>query len=114
MPLLNIQTNAAIDAADRDALMRAASAAVADELGKPERYVMVMIDCNRAMCFAGSAEPTAYLELKSIGLQESQTAALSARLTSLVGKALGVAANRVYIEFASAPRKMWGWDGGTF
>jgi len=27
---------------------------------------------------------------------------------------LGLPADRVYIEFADAPRSMWGWNGGTF
>ena len=26
----------------------------------------------------------------------------------------GIAGDRIYIEFADAPRRMWGWNGGTF
>lgn len=65
------------------------------------------------MLFAGSNEPTAYLELKSIGLPEPRTAELSKTLCHLMTE-LNISQNRVYIEFTDAPRAMWGWDGKTF
>lgn len=114
MPVLKIQTNAEYPEANRRALLAEASAQVAEALGKPERYVMVMMEPNPDMLFAGDDSPTAYLELKSIGLDESETAGLSATLCRLVSHRLGVRTDRVYIEFADAPRKMFGWNGGTF
>lgn len=112
MPLLRISTNTHCD--DHAALLQQASAAVAEMLGKPENYVMVEINDKLSMCFAGTSEPLAYLELKSIGLPESRTAEFSNTLCTLLGPVLGVAAERIYIEFADAPRKLWGWNGGTF
>lgn len=114
MPLLKIETNRAVDAAQQQALLAAASQTVAELLGKPERYVMVSLEQRPAMLFAGSDAPLAYLELKSIGLPESETAALSRGLTELLGRELELPADRIYIEFADAPRAMWGWNGGTF
>jgi len=114
MPFLKIQSNTAIDEADTAALLAEASKLVAQELGKPENYVMVALEPARSMLFAGSDAPLAYLELKSIGLPESKTTALSAALCNLIETRLGIPASRVYIEFADAPRAMWGWDGGTF
>lgn len=112
MPLLSITTNQAPTKAQ--ALLAEASALVARELGKSERYVMVRLEHNPLMCFAGSDAPLAYLELKSIGLEEAQTGALSRALCGLMESALGVPPDRVYIEFCDAPRKMWGWNSGTF
>ncbi len=114
MPLLKIQTNKVIDETLRKNLIEDASACVAGLLGKPERYVMVSLEHNPGMLFGGSDEPLAYLELKSIGLPESQTRELSSSLCSLLNKALDLPADRIYIEFADAPRHMWGWNGGTF
>lgn len=114
MPLLRIQTNHSIDPATQKTLAGKASQAVAELLGKPERYVMVSIEHNPAMLFGGSDEPLAYLELKSIGLPESQTTDLSRSLCDLLNEALDLPADRIYIEFADAPRNMWGWNGGTF
>ena len=114
MPFLRIQTNRDVSGPDRQALVRDASTLVAGQLGKPERYVMVAFEPNPAMVFGGEDAPLAYLELKSIGLAEDQTAGLSEALCGLVNDRLGIDQDRVYIEFADAPRKMWGWNGGTF
>ena len=114
MPFLKIQTNVPTKAGQKQALASQASRAVADMLGKPERYVMVSVEENPAMSFAGNTEPLAYVELKSIGLPESQTAEFSARLATLLDEHLSLPADRIYIEFANAPRAMWGWNGGTF
>jgi phenylpyruvate tautomerase PptA (4-oxalocrotonate tautomerase family) len=114
MPLLKIQTNQAIDETTAKTLIRDASASVAELLGKPERYVMISLEHNPHMLFGGSDDPLAYLELKSIGLPESRTTDLSGNLCNLLNKALDLPADRIYIEFADAPRHMWGWNGGTF
>ncbi|VAX12895.1 hypothetical protein MNBD_GAMMA24-814 [hydrothermal vent metagenome] len=114
MPYLKIQSNLTIEEASASRLLAEASKRVAHELGKPENYVMVALEPVQAMLFAGSSDPLAYLELKSIGLPQSKTPALSAALCSLIEEQLGIPASRIYIEFADAPRAMWGWDGGTF
>ena len=114
MPLLKIQTSQPVDAAKKRALATDASKTVADMLSKPERYVMISIEENPAMLFGGSDDPLAYLELKSIGLPDTKTGEFSAALVALLDRHLGLPADRVYIEFADAPRAMWGWNGGTF
>jgi phenylpyruvate tautomerase len=32
----------------------------------------------------------------------------------MLADATGIDPDRVYIEFTDAPRKMWGWNSGTF
>jgi phenylpyruvate tautomerase PptA (4-oxalocrotonate tautomerase family) len=113
MPTLIIKTNAALPAAT-DPLLEAASAHVAELLGKPEGYVMVLLEPVPAMSFAGDTSPCAYLELKSLGLPEQRTAELSAALCGLIEAQLAVPKGRVYIEFASPPRHLFGFDGRTF
>jgi len=113
MPVLIITTNAPIADIDAAGLKRI-SESLASLLGKPESYIMVMASHQDKMLFAGSSEPTAYLELKSIGLPEDQTASLSAKLCELVEDLLGIARNRIYIEFSNAKRHLFGWNGGTF
>lgn len=112
MPYLKIHTNQTIS--DSSALLQKASQLVARELGKAEGYVMVEIAGERQMLFAGSSAPLAYVELKSIGLPASATGGLSAALCNLLSSELGLDAGRIYIEFADAPRNMWGWNGDTF
>ena len=114
MPVLKIQTNLEIPPRQRDDLLQHASATVADILGKPERYVMVMLEPNPHMILSGATAPLAYLELKSIGLPGDTTNELSDALCSLITDQLAIPSERIYIEFANAERHMWGWSGGTF
>jgi len=112
MPLLKIETNVSID--DPQTMIADCSRAVAEMLGKPERYVMVSLQHNPAMYFGGSDLPLAYLELKSLGLPEERSGDFSATLCALTSRHLGVAADRTYIEFSSPPRHLWGWNSTTF
>lgn len=112
MPYLSVQTNAAV--ADEAGLLARLSQQTARLLGKPESYVMVHIDADASLLFAGSAQPAAYVQLKSLGLPESKTAEFSAALCSLLHDELDLVSERIYIEFSSPERHMWGWNGATF
>jgi len=114
MPYLNIQTNVKINDDDQAALLHKASQVAATALGKPESYVMVHLDAGKAMLFAGSDAPLAYLQLKSLGLPETKTGDLSSALCALMQTELGIDPGRVYIEFAGPERHMWGWNSDTF
>ena len=114
MPYLKIQTNAEIPPDQEAALLKTLSATVAEALGKSERYVMVALERDAPMLLGGEAAPCAYLELKSIGLPEELTPALSQALCGELESRLDIPPARIYIEFANAPRHMWGWNGGTF
>lgn len=114
MPVLKIQTNVEISEYTKLNLLHDASAKIAAILGKPERYVMVIIEPNPHMLFAGDDSPLAYLELKSIGLPSDRTSEISEDLSNLINQQLSITADRIYIEFSNAERHMWGWSGGTF
>lgn len=114
MPFLKIQTNRELALDSAKDLASKASALVACQLGKPESYVMTSVENNPAMTFAGTDEPLAFLELKSIELPEAITADTSRALCELVSAETAIDAARIYIEFSDAPRRMWGWNKGTF
>ena len=114
MPYLKIQTNHEATNAAKQEILRKASVLLAKNLGKPEKYMMVRFDPAQPMLFAGSADPCAFLELKSIGLPENRTEALSRLLCQLLSDELQIPSERIYIEFTDAKDSMWGWDGGTF
>ena len=114
MPYLKINTNLDLSEETQTELMQKASTLVAGQLGKPESYVMIEVNDGRTMLFAGEAAPLAYLELKSIGLPEDSTTAFSKALCQLMQDTLNIPAKRVYIEFADAERKLWGWNSSTF
>ncbi len=112
MPYLHVQTNVRI--ADQATFLQHCSTLAAEALGKPERYVMVAVTDAQPMLFAGSDAPLAFVQLKSLGLTTAQTAGLSAAICALLNEQLGIAKDRIYIEFAAPERAMFGWNGGTF
>ncbi|MDX1335928.1 MAG: phenylpyruvate tautomerase MIF-related protein [Gammaproteobacteria bacterium] len=114
MPLLSIETNQTLDDAQLASLLSSASARTAEILGKPESYVMVRLSNNPNMMFGGNQQPLAYVELKSLGLPEDQTAEFSASLCDLLTTQMDVPADRIYIEFKNGARHLWGWNGATF
>ena len=112
MPQLTITSNQLLDTDSSQ--LKMLSETVAKGLGKPESYVMVSLTHNPNMLFVGTNEALAYCELKSLGLQESQTTALCERLCNSLNKLYGIPPSRIYIEFSSPPRAMWGWNNKTF
>lgn len=114
MPLLKLRTNVSIASDKVTELMSDFSQCLANETGKPERYVMVEIDAQRNMLFGGSPEPLAYVECKSIGLSSGQASSLSKSISQILHSQLGIDIDRVYIEFSNCPAELWGWNGSTF
>lgn len=114
MPYLKIVTNQALAAETHAALLSKTSKELAQQLGKSERYVMLEAVGSAALLFGGSDAPAAYVELKNIGLDSTQTKPLSKAISELLRAELGVAPERIYIEFVNITGNFWGWNGGTF
>lgn len=112
MPYLSVTSNKLLDtSADQ---IKRLSEVVAQGLGKPESYVMLSLKHESEMLFAGSDAPLAYCELKSLGLEQTQTAELSRLLCTTLQQLFDIDPARIYIEFSSPARPMWGWDNKTF
>jgi len=113
MPLLQIQASS--HSPPHETLLKSLSGELARELGKPEQYVMVSFQSLPALVFGGSGEPACFAVLKNIGtFTPAQTQQLSALLCKRLSDALGVAHDRIYIEFVNAQGHLWGHDGDTF
>ncbi len=114
MPYLKIQASKSLDNKASQAFLKKASRLVAQQLNKPEDYVMVSFEPASAMLFAGSAEPTAFLELRAIGLPVNKAGELSRLLCELIQAELGIPKERVFLTFSDVPANLWGWNGETF
>lgn len=112
MPVLNIRTNVKIE--NKTSLAESASTTTANLLGKPETYVMINIEDDQCLMFAGNNAPCALLSLKSLGLAENLTASFSNVLCEFINTHCAIDKSRIYIEFINPERHMWGWDGRTF
>ena len=105
MPLINVRTNIS-DFQALDALLEKPSAALASATGKPESYVMTFLDSGVPMICAGSNEPCAYVEIKSIGALTPPE--MSDQFCELIKASLGIAKDRIYIGFDDFTASDWG------
>jgi len=114
MPYLKIETNREMDQVGKETFVSGATRFVAELLGKPEESVMVSLVADVPMRFQGNENPTAYVELKSIGLIRDQCPEYAEKICEHLESAMGIAPQRIYIEFADIDPKMFGWNKSTF
>lgn len=113
MPLLKLETTVTLSDEQRKALLPALSKIVAETIGKPESYVMVTISpC--AILMSGKSGDAAFADVRSIGgLSDDVNRQLSRKICTLLNDSLGVAQERVFLNFTDVPAGNWGWKGGT-
>lgn len=114
MPCIIIKTNQSTSKEQQVSTCESISLITASLLGKPESYVMTLLEGDISMTMSGTTEPAAYVELKSINLPEDQTTEFSRQLCQHISERLNVMPKRIYIEFTNAQRHLWGWDSRTF
>ncbi len=85
---------------------------VADLTGKPEKYVMTMIQTNVQMTFSGSEDPCCFIKLKSIG--SIKPSSMSKSLCELIASNTNIKAERIYLEFIDVKASNWGFNNSTF
>tara|TARA_Y100001968_G_scaffold328948_1_gene377179 strand:- start:541 stop:879 length:339 start_codon:yes stop_codon:yes gene_type:complete len=111
MPLIQINTSSK-SVVDNDLLQKEISEMIADLTGKPENYVMTILQSDTKMTFAGSDEPCCFIKLKSIGSLNPST--MSKSLCELIESKTNIKKNRIYIEFVDVKASNWGFNSATF
>ena len=111
MPFIQINTSSQ-SLVDNDLLQKEISRMVADLTGKPETYVMTMIQSNSQMTFAGSDEPCCFIKLKSIG--SLNPSSMSKSLCDLIASKTNIETDRIYVEFIDVKASNWGFNSSTF
>ncbi|KAG7538284.1 Tautomerase/MIF superfamily [Arabidopsis suecica] len=115
MPTLNLFTNVPVDAVTCSDILKDATKAVAKIIGKPESYVMILLNSGVPIAFAGTEEPAAYGELISIGgLGPGVNGKLSETISEILQIKLSIDSSRFYIKFYDSPRPFFGFNGSTF
>jgi phenylpyruvate tautomerase len=114
MPLLKLVTTVLLPHEKGKLLLAALSKAVAGTIGKPEQYVMVAAS-QSAMLMSGRAGEAAFVDIRSIGGLNAETnRKLSQQICKLLKDSLGIAPDRVYVNFTDVEADNWGWNGSTF
>ncbi|RAL50841.1 hypothetical protein DM860_015988 [Cuscuta australis] len=115
MPSLSLFTNVPVDAVVASDILKDATKAVARIIGKPESYVMVLLNAGVPIAFSGSEAPAAYGEMMSIGgLGPSVNGKLSSTVAEILQTKLSIDASRFYIKFYNVQRSFCGYNGSTF
>ena len=111
MPFIQINTSSK-SLVENDLLQKEISSMVADLTGKPEKYVMTIVQTNTQMTFGGSDEPCCFIKLKSIG--SITPSIMSKSLCELIASKTNINENRIYIEFVDVKASNWGFNSSTF
>ena len=115
MPLIRLQLSVSVDGARQTSLMSELSSTVARALGKPEGYMMVVLEQQTPILLGASDDPAALVEIRSVGTISGQQARdLSGKVSEVISCATGIGADRIYSNFTGVPGAMWGHDGSTF
>jgi hypothetical protein len=114
MPFFKIETSRQVNDTDIQSMLEKASGFISEMLAKPQKFVMVSIEANKQMMFGKDAESAAFVQLKSIGLPTGRCAEYSSRICQFLNDELGIAPDRVFIDFKDLERNMFGWNGKTF
>lgn len=110
MPMIKLHSSCDIS----EELRGEISTVLAESIGKPEKYVMVVTSGSDVM-MAGTEDDAVYAEVKSIGgLGRVVNHEITMKLCVLLNDHLGIAADRVYVTFAEVPADHWGWNGTIF
>ncbi|WCJ42287.1 Tautomerase/MIF superfamily protein [Euphorbia peplus] len=115
MPTLNLYTNIPVDAVTSSDILKDATKTLAKIIGKPESYVMILLNGGVPIAFAGTEEPAAYGELISIGgLGPDVNGKLSSTIAEILQTKLSIDSSRFYIKFYDVQRSFFGFNGSTF
>lgn len=110
MPMLDLKCTEEIPAD----LLKALSTAVAETIGKPEKYVMVAAT-KADLLMSGESTAAAVVEIKSLGgLSRVVNHELTMKICVLLSDHLGIPGDCVYVTFQSLERDHWGWNGALF
>ncbi|VGO11525.1 hypothetical protein PDESU_00069 [Pontiella desulfatans] len=110
MPLINLKSSQEIPAD----LLERISTVLAETIGKPEKYVMV-VSSVADMVMSGTPGDAVYAEVKSLGgLNRVVNHEITMKLCVLLNDHLGIPADRIYVTFESLERDHWGWNGSLF
>lgn len=112
MPCVQIKTNVAYSEEDKNIILREATKIMVEQAHKNEEAVMVIMEKVDGT-MGNSAEPMVFVDIRSmVGIDHKTNNDISAALTPVLEKTLGVSPYRTYMTFLRIPETCWGLMGG--
>ena len=114
MPYIHLCTNREISGEKGEKLKSCFGKRIELIPGKSEQWLMVRIEDNCRLWFAGGNSPAAIMTLKAFGgeLRGECYDALTSALIGDVSTELDIPEDRIYIEYENTMH--WGWNGRNF
>ena len=114
MPFISTKTNKPISDAAAKTLKEAYASAIELLPGKTEKWLMLSFEGDTKMAFHGDMDtPMAFLTVSLVGKAPTEAYdALTARLCTVMGEVLGIAADMVYVKYEEVDH--WGWNNINF
>ncbi len=98
----------------KDYLCKNLSKICATNIGKPEQYMMAVVDDNAMIYFGGEKQNAAFVDVRSSGgLDNDVNSAITKYICELLSESLDIEPTSVYINFTNMERAFWGSDGKT-
>ena len=111
MPLITVRTSVKELKSIKD-LQRVLSKELAELTGKPEKYVMTIIQEDQYITLGGDESPCCYVEVKSIGALNPPL--MTKLFCKIISEMTDIPSSRIYISFEDVPANKWGFNGSTF
>ena len=113
MPFINAKVTVGLSQEKKDVLKAEFGKAVSI-LGKPESYLMVGLEENATLYFAGKAlEKGAFVSVQVFGAIDSASSAkMTAKICDILQKELDIPPKAVYVTYQGV--RDWGWNGSNF
>jgi phenylpyruvate tautomerase PptA (4-oxalocrotonate tautomerase family) len=116
MPTFILNTNCKkIDSIAEEIIHKKVRDHIVRVIEKSEEFVLTIVNEGMKMNFGVNDDPCAYCEVKNVGLLDpEQTKQLSLLICNEISEQLNINTKKIYLEFQSSDRHMWGWDSSTF
>jgi phenylpyruvate tautomerase len=112
MPYIIISTNATVAPKVGQKLLADIVGLVELHLDKPKNVTMARLEGDALVSFAGSLEPSAFVDIRAIGLAPTEARnALAAAITSLLDEVLAIPGTRTFMSFEAVEVDRWARDG---
>ena len=86
---------------------------LSEVLGKPIIYCSSQVT-ESIGGFAGNVDPSAFIDIKSIGGLEGKQKELADKLCSLIESKTSIKGDKIYLNFTSFTGNNWGFNHKTF
>ena len=113
MPLALVYLGTKVSDNVKGEIAKEAMKILSEVIGKPIMYCSSQV-CDSAGGFAANAEPSVFIDVKSVGGLQGKQKDLSDRFCSLIESKTSVKGDKVYLNFTELTGSMWGYNHKTF